>query len=93
MALAKASYSQLLGPEMRRVYVETGAERPLEYEMVFNVDTMGWNPQTDRNISGLGTMPTKNEGAAFALDEPINGNAKTYTAEPFGLAVEIPYNL
>lgn len=90
MALSKASYSALLTPDLRRVYVETGAERPLEYEMAFNVDDMDWNPQTDRNISGLGTMPSKPEGTAYVLDEPIMGNSKQYDAQPFGLAVEIP---
>ena len=93
MALAKATFSALLAPDLRRVYVETGKERPLEYPMVFNVSDMEWNPQTDRQITGLGTMPSKPIGDQFTLDEPIMGTSKSYEAQPFGLAVEIPWEL
>lgn len=61
--------------------------------MVFNVEDMEWNPVKDQQISGLGTMPGKPEGAQFALDEPLLGNQKAYTAVPYGMAVEITYEM
>ena len=93
MAINRNSLAALLAPDLRQVYIEVGKERPLEYPMVFNVSDMAWNPLTDRQISGLATMPTKAEGSQFNLDEPILGGTKTYTAAPFGLAVEVTFEI
>jgi hypothetical protein len=73
------------------VYVDTGVERPLEYPEYFNVSDMEWNPVTDQQVSGLGTLPAKAEGEQFTMDELIMGSSKTYTASPFGMAVEITW--
>lgn len=91
--LNRAGFSALLAPDARRVYVETGKERPLEHPLLFNVENMEWNPVTDRQISGLGTVPSKPEGTQFTLDEPIMGGNVSYLANPFGLAVEITWEL
>ena len=91
MALVSGAISALMAPDLREVYVETGKERPKEYPIIFNTPPMEWNPITDKNVSGLGTMPEKNEGAQFTLDELILGTTKTYTAVSYGLAVEITY--
>ena len=56
MAIQRGAFSALIAPDLRTVYFETGKERPLEYPMIFNVDDMEWNPVTDQQISGLGTM-------------------------------------
>ena len=93
MAIQRGAFSALIAPDLRTVYFETGKERPLEYPMVFNVDDMEWNPVTDQQISGLGTMPQKPEGAQFTPDVPIIGGTKAYTAVPFGLAVEITWEM
>lgn len=93
MPTTRGAFSALLAPDLRRVYMETGKERPLEYPTLFNVDDMEWNPVTDRQISGLGTMPAKNEGAQFTLDEPLLGGTKSYEATPYGLAVEITFEM
>ena len=91
MTVSRGSISELLAPDLRQVYVETGKERPQEYPLVFNVDTMEWNPISDFQVSGLGSMPTKPEGTQFTFDELITGGTKTYTATPYGLAVEITW--
>lgn len=83
--------SSLLAPDLRKVYVETGKERPLEYPLVFNVSDMEWNPVSDYQVTGLGTMPGKAEGTQFTLDELMTGGTKTYTATPYGLGVEITW--
>lgn len=91
MPVSRGTISALLAPDLRKVYVDTGKERPLEYPLFFNVDTMEWNPVTDQQVSGLSTLPSKPEGEQFSLDELLMGGTVTYTAAPFGLAVEITW--
>lgn len=93
MAANRGGFAALLAPDLRRVYMETGKERPLEYPLLFNVEDMEWNPVTDRQITGLGTMPEKPEGTTFGLDEPILGGTKSYEASPFGMAVEVTWEM
>ena len=83
--------AELLAPDLRKVYVETGKERPLEYPVYFNVSDMEWNPLTDQQVSGLGTLPGKDQGEQFTMDDILMGGTKTYTAAPFGMAVEITW--
>ena len=87
----RSSITELLAPDLRNVYIETGKERPLEYPLVFNVSEMEWNPVTDQQVSGLGTMPEKSEGEQFTLDDFLIGSTKVYTATPYGLAIEITW--
>lgn len=89
--ITRGSISELLAPDLRQVYVETGKERPKEYPLVFNVQDMEWNPITDFQVSGLGSMPGKPEGTQFTFDDIITGGSKSYTATPYGLAVEITW--
>jgi hypothetical protein len=87
----RASITPLLAPDLRKVYYETGKDRPREYPIVFNVSDMEWNPVTDQQVSGLGTMPSKDETEQFSMDEIILGGTKSYTASAYGLAVEISW--
>jgi hypothetical protein len=89
--ITRGSISSLLAPDLRNVYIEKGKERPKEYPLVFNVQDMEWNPVSDYQVSGLGTQPAKPEGTQFTFDEIITGGTKTYTATPYGLAVEITW--
>lgn len=91
MPTNRSSIAELLAPDLRKVYVDTGKERPREYPLYINVGDMDFNPQTDQQVSGLPTMPTKPEGTQFTIEDLIMGGTKTYTAEPFGLAVEITW--
>jgi len=91
MAISRGTFSALVAPDLRRVYMEVGKERPMEYDLWANVDTMEWNPVKDQQITGLGTMPAMAEGAQFAMDQPIIGTTKQYLATPYGLAVEITW--
>ncbi len=87
----RGSISALLAPGLRKVYIDTGLERPLEHPYILNVDEMEWNPVTDQQVSGLGSLPSKAEGSQFDLDDIIVGGSKAYTASPFGLAVEMTW--
>ena len=89
--LTRGSITALLSPQYRQVYFEAGEERALEYPLVFHVAPMEWNPLTDQQVAGLGTQPTKPEGTQFATDAMVIGGTVTYTAIPYGLAVEITY--
>lgn len=89
--VVRTAFGPLLARDLRKVYYETGKERPLEYPMVANMDTMGWNPVKDQQVAGIGTMPEKPEGQQFALDEHIIGNAKEYIAVPYGMAIEFTW--
>ena len=91
--LTTGGLSELLDPSIRLVYLETGKDRPPEHEFIFNVGNMDWNPITDRQISGLGTMPSKPEGQQFNLDQPLVGTTKQYTAAPYGLGIEMTYEM
>ena len=91
MPTNSGAIAELLAPDLRRVYVDTGKERPLEYPLYFNVEDMEWNPLTDQQVSGLGTLPGKDEGEQFTMDDILMGSTKTYTAAPFGMAVEITW--
>lgn len=92
MPIRTGGFSRLIAPDLRKIIMETGKERPLEYPMVFNVEQMEWNPETDLQFAGLGMLAPKPEGTQFPLDEPISGGDVTYTATAFGLAVEITLN-
>ena len=91
--LVTGAFSPLLAPDLRKVYMETGKERPVEYRQWCNVSNMDWNPMRDQQISGLGTMPGKPQGTDFVLDQPILGGSKQYTASPYGLGVEVTWEM
>lgn len=85
------AFSGLLSPDLRRVYLAVGKERPLEYPMVLNTEGMEWNPMTDRIYAGLGQMAPMPEGDRFTMDSGSQGPTKSYAATPFGMGVEITY--
>lgn len=91
MAIGRVSLSALLVPGLHKVFIETGEERPNEYQSVFNSPDMGWNPITDQQISGLGTAQSMPEGDRFTIDRPILGGTRAYEAVPFGLGFEVTY--
>lgn len=91
MAIGRESLAALLEPGLRKVYIETGEERPVEYSSVFNSPSMGWNPITDQQISGLGTAQSMPEGDRFTIDRPILGGTRAYEAVPYGLGFEVTY--
>lgn len=89
MAITRGAFAALFAPDLRKVYVGAGLERPLEHPAVVNMPAMEWNPITDRYISALGQMPAKSEGATFQLDQQILGGTKTTEAASYGLAYEV----
>ena len=88
-----AAFSAFIAPDVHEMYVETGKERPSEYALFMNVGDLDYNPVTDRQVAGLGTLADKPEGSMFTLDEPIVGGTKTYTATAGGLAFEVTWEM
>lgn len=86
--ISRNGFSEFLSPDLYRVFIDTGEEAPIEFSSIVNVIDMPYNPVTDQQISGLSTMPGKDEGDPFDEDEPIVGGSKVYTASGFGLAIE-----
>lgn len=89
--VSRPGFSELMAPDLYRVFVDTGEEAPIEFSSILNVIDMPYNPVTDQQISGLGTTPTKGEGEPFDEDQPIIGGTRDYTAVPYGLAIEFTY--
>ena len=91
--MGTGGFAPLLKPGLHDVVLETGTERPREYDKVFNVDDMDWNGMTDQQIAGLGAMQAKPQGTNFRLDRMLLGGTKTWTATPYGLAIEFTYEM
>ena len=66
-----SAFSAFIAPDVHEMYVETGKERPPEYDLWMNVGTLDYNPVTDKQVAGLGTLVDKPEGTMFSLDDPI----------------------
>lgn len=88
-AVTRSDFQPLLTPELRKIFVQTGMERPMEHPMVVNTEAMPGNPITDRAYSALGTLPEMEDGGRFSLDAPIQGSTVTYTAKIFGMGFEV----
>lgn len=83
----------LLLPDLKHVYIQEGKERPPEHTYWANVEDLDWQGEKDLHLSGIGAMPSKPQGTPFSTSEPILGSTKTYTANPFGLALEITWEM
>lgn len=93
MPIGRGTFTPLIAPDLEQVVIDVGKERSLEYPLYLNVGDMPWNPIKRQQISGLGTMPSKDEGSQFTRDEPILGGSLEFEAVPFGLAVEITWEM
>lgn len=93
MVASTPAFSELLDVSIYQIYLDTRKERPTEYTSIFNIRDMPWQNQKDQEFAGLGTMPSKPEGQQFVLDQPIAGGTKTYTAVPYGLAMEVTFEM
>lgn len=91
LPVTRQGYSELVRPDLFRVFIDTGEEAPIEFASIFNVIDMPYNPVTDQQITGLGTTPSKDEGQQFDLDQPIIGGSVEYLAQPYGLAIEFTW--
>lgn len=89
--ISRPGFSELMAPDLYRVFIDTGEEAPIEFSSIFNIIDMPYNPVKDQQISGLGTMPVKDEGEGFDEDQPIIGGTKEYLAQGYGLRIDFTY--
>lgn len=89
--VSRPGFSELLAPDLFQVFIDTGEEAPIEFSSLVNVIDMPYTPVTTQQISGLGTLVSKNEGEQFEHDTPIMGGSVAYTGAPYGLAVEFTF--
>lgn len=93
MPQVSTGFAPLLSSELQELYTSVGNEVAVEYPFVFNVENQRFNPEVQRKISGLGTMPAKPEGTAFPSDEQKLGGEKSYIPVSYGLKVEVTAEL
>lgn len=89
--VGRTAFAALMAPDIWEVYEMTGKERPTEYDKLFNIKEMPWNPVKLQAVAGLGATPYKPEGSPFVLDSPVIENALSIYAPPFGTAVEFTW--
>lgn len=89
--ITRPGFSELMAPDLFRVFIDTGEEAPVEFSSLVNVIDMPYSPVTDQQISGLSTLQAKGEHEQFELDQPIIGGTKAYTASAYGLAIEFSW--
>src|SRR5258708_4656018 len=62
---------------------------PEEYSQLFNIYPSEQQYEEDQLVAGLGAVPTKPEGTATALDEPIQGGSIRFTHVSYGLEFQV----
>ena len=89
MPATRGTFSQLLAPGLFSVIFEDLAMHPEEYSQLFNIYPSEQAYEEDQLIAGLGAVPTKPEGTAIVLDEPIQGGSLRYTHVSYGLGFQV----
>jgi hypothetical protein len=64
-------------------------DHPEEYSQLFNIYPSEMAYEEDQLIAGLGAVPTKPEGTAIKLDEPIQGGSQRFTHTSYGLGFQV----
>lgn len=76
----RANFGDLLAPGFREIFdANMFAGYPPEFPKIFNVVTSERQYEDDSSVSGLGTVPDKEEGVGIIYDSPIQGYNKRYT--------------
>lgn len=89
MPATRGAFSQLLAAGLFSVIYEDLEMHPEEYSQLFNIYPSEQAYEEDQLIAGLGAVPTKPEGTAIALDEPIQGGSLRYTHVSYGLGFQV----
>ena len=93
MPATTAGFAALLDANVYEIYVDTRAEVPPQAPLIFNMPPLVRQNLQFQEYAGLGQMPAKPEGTQFVLDRPVVGGTKTYTANSFGLAFEVTFEM
>jgi phage major head subunit gpT-like protein len=86
---SRGAFAQLLAPGLFGVIYEDLADRPEEYSQFASVYPSDKAYEEDQLVAGLGAVPTKPEGEAFKMDEPLMGGSIRFTHSSFGLGFQV----
>lgn len=89
MPANRGAFSQLLAPGLFSVIFEDLEMHPEEYSQLFNIYPSEKAYEEDQLIAGLGAVPTKPEGTAIKLDEPIEGGSQRFTHVSYGMGFQV----
>jgi phage major head subunit gpT-like protein len=89
MPMNTGAFSQLLAPGFRKVFFQAFKEREPQYSMLFKVIPSSRAYEEELEVAGLGTMPTKDEGAAVVYQDGTQGGKKRYTHFTYALGFRI----
>lgn len=89
MTASRGGFSNLLAPGYRKIVFETYKERPLEGNVLVNMNTSKRAYEEDFPIAGFGALQGKPEGASVSYQDGIQGTVKRYTWSTFGLGFRV----
>jgi len=89
MTMVRGAFSNLLAPGFRKIVFETYKERPLEGNVMVNMETSRRAFEEDFPIAGFGTLLDKPEGGSVGYQDAIQGTIKRYTWSTFALGFRV----
>lgn len=89
MAATRGQFAQLLAAGLFSVIYEDLAMQPEEYPEFFNVYPTSKAYEEDQLVAGLAQVPTKPEGEAIKMDDPIQGGSLRYQPVGYGMGFQV----
>lgn len=87
------AFSGLLAPGQRKIFFDQYTKRPTEYSHVANMGSSKRNYEEDRRFAGLPAVPIKPQGVSTTYENLLQGEAKRYTHDSYGLGYRVTTEL
>ena len=90
MSVQQGNYGRLLEPGLRKIFMETYAEKPEQFSQVFKVQTSDKAIETDFRMGGFGLFDQKDSMGSVNYQDPASTKALQYIHNEFasGFIVE-----
>lgn len=89
MPARTTTFSALLAPGLHKVFQFWMKQRPPVYREFLNVETSDRNYEEELPVSGVGGVVAKAEGSGVTYSEPVQGTARRYTHQGYGLGFRV----
>jgi phage major head subunit gpT-like protein len=89
MTSLRANFTRLYIPGFRAMFFDQYNSYPDEYTELFNVLSSTRKFEDDAGITGLGSVPAKDESVGIFYDDPIQGYTVRYTHTTYGLGFRV----
>jgi phage major head subunit gpT-like protein len=89
MTALRANFSRLYTPGFRAMFFDKYNAYPDEYTELFNILSSDRKYEDDAGITGLGSVPQKDESVGIFYDDPIQGYTVRYTHTTYGLGFRV----